>query len=110
MEHKVPYDSAYFNYTDGQLRKEYNKYEEVLSIEKLPAETAVISQELSLLKKEHKLLTKILWHLVVKYNENYDLDPDSTIGVFLSCMDENGELPEGVIDQVLDRMVYGHDL
>jgi integrase len=104
MGHKVSYDSAYFNYTDGQLRKEYKKYEKVLNIEKVPVETAVINQELSLLKKEHKLLTKILWHLAME-NENFDLDPESSLGVLLSCMNEKGEIAEGMIDQVLDLKI-----
>jgi len=102
MGHKNQYSNAYFDDDGLKTRETYKKFEEFLNIEEYE-ETGVMN-ELSLLKKEHKLLTKILWHLAVE-NENYDLDPESSLGVLLSCMNEKGEIAEGMIDQVLDLKV-----
>ena len=102
MGHKNQYSNAYFDDDGLKTRETYKKFEKFLNIEEYE-ETSVMS-ELSLLKKEHKLFTKILWYLIME-NENYDLDPDSTLGVLLSCMNEKGEIAEGMIDQVLDLKV-----
>lgn len=107
MGHKNQYSNAYFDDDGLKTRETYKKFEEFLNIEEYE-ETGVMN-ELSLLKKEHKLLTKILWHLAME-NENFDLDPESSLGVLLSCMNEKGEIAEGMIDQVLDLKVSKKNL
>jgi len=125
LGHKVPNDSAYFNYTDAQIRDIYKKYEKYLTIEVAPImgekefgkKIEELDKTISVLKSQHEsqlksnqsvvyfiyFLLEKLWYLGEKYGEP-DKELEKTLNTFVKKMGDR-KLPEVSLDELLSYIL-----
>jgi len=103
MGHQSRYNGAYFDGNGKKVREEYMKHEKVLTIEKGPVETELITQKLSSLEMEHRLLTRIIKYLAKDWWDGYDLeDPEATAELFTCFYGEDEKISDKEIESFID--------